>query len=43
MAFTPTDPWRIAIELRNALWYVSETNELPDEYEASLVLHGIAK
>lgn len=35
--------WRIAVEFRNADWYVSETFELLDEYNASAVLHDIPK
>lgn len=42
-AFAPEDPWRIAIEFRNPSWYVGETNELLDEYGASLVVHDIPK
>jgi uncharacterized protein YecE (DUF72 family) len=37
------DKWRIAVEFRNASWYVNETKELLDEYGASLVLHDIPK
>ena len=41
--FDPLHPWRLAIEFRNASWYVNETLELLDEYGASLVLHDIPK
>lgn len=39
----PLNEWRIAVEFRNAGWYVSETHELLDEVSASLVLHDIPK
>lgn len=35
--------WRIAVEFRNPGWYVGETFELMDEYNASIVLHDIPK
>jgi uncharacterized protein YecE (DUF72 family) len=35
--------WPLAVEFRNAAWYVRETFELMDEYEASIVLHDIPK
>ena len=35
--------WRKAIEFRSPTWYVSETHELLDEYDASIVLHDIPK
>ncbi|MEO6721881.1 MAG: DUF72 domain-containing protein [Ferruginibacter sp.] len=35
--------WCIAIEFRNPTWHVSETFELLNEYEASIVLHDIPK
>lgn len=39
--FDQMHSWRLAIEFRNASWYVNETLELLDEYGASLVLHDI--
>ena len=39
----PTDQWRIAVEFRNESWYTAETNELLDEYSATIVLHDFAK
>jgi uncharacterized protein YecE (DUF72 family) len=39
----PENEWKIAIEFRNAGWYVSETYELLDNYHASLVLHDLPK
>jgi uncharacterized protein YecE (DUF72 family) len=38
-----TDSWRIAVEFRNSTWYIGETLELIDEYNASLVMHDILK
>lgn len=35
--------WRKAIEFRSPTWYISETHELLDEYDASIVLHDIPK
>lgn len=35
--------WTIAVEFRNDSWYVSETNELLDEYNATMVIHDIRK
>jgi uncharacterized protein YecE (DUF72 family) len=35
--------WRKAIEFRSPTWYVSETEELMDEYDASMVLHDMPK
>ncbi|MEO6733576.1 MAG: DUF72 domain-containing protein [Ferruginibacter sp.] len=35
--------WRIAVEFRNASWYVGEVYEMLDEYGASLALHDIPK
>lgn len=39
----PFNQWRKAVEFRSAGWYVSETFELLDEYNASVVLHDIPK
>lgn len=38
-----SDKWRIAIEFRNAEWYIAETFELIDQYNASIVLHDMPK
>lgn len=35
--------WTMAVEFRNDSWYVSETNELLDEYNAAMVIHDIRK
>lgn len=35
--------WKVVVEFRNAGWFISETMELLDEYEASLVLQDIPK
>lgn len=35
--------WMMAVEFRNDSWYVSETNELLDEYNATMVIHDILK
>ncbi len=35
--------WRIAIEFRSVTWYSSETYELLDRYNASMVLHDMPK
>jgi uncharacterized protein YecE (DUF72 family) len=35
--------WRKAIEFRNDSWYVGETTELLNEYNAAMVLHDFAK
>ena len=35
--------WQVAVEFRNPDWYVAETMELLDEFDASLVLHDIPK
>jgi uncharacterized protein YecE (DUF72 family) len=35
--------WHKAIEFRNPTWYVNETHELLDEYNASLILHDMPK
>lgn len=39
----PHNAWHKAIEFRNPTWYVNETHELLDEYNASLVLHDMPK
>jgi len=39
----PENEWQKAVEFRNTNWYVSETYELLDSYQASLVLHDIPK
>ncbi len=35
--------WRKAIEFRHPSWYIGETYELLDEFDATLVLHDIPK
>ena len=35
--------WRKAVEFRHESWYISETKELLDEYEASMVLHDFSR
>ena len=35
--------WKIAIEFRSSSWYLRETHELLDNYQASLVLHNLPK
>jgi uncharacterized protein YecE (DUF72 family) len=35
--------WPLAVEFRSPGWYVRETFELMDEYDASMVLHDIPK
>ncbi len=35
--------WRIAAEFRHNSWYIGETYEMLDEYDAALVLHDIPK
>lgn len=40
---THGNPWRIAVEFRNAGWYVGETFELMDEFNTSIVLHDFPK
>ena len=39
----PDHEWRKAIEFRNDSWYIGETTELINEYEAALVLHDFSK
>jgi uncharacterized protein YecE (DUF72 family) len=39
----PADEWRTAIEFRNDSWYVSETTELLNHYNATMVLHDFSK
>lgn len=35
--------WRKAIEFRNESWYIGETTELLDEFDATMVIHDFAK
>jgi uncharacterized protein YecE (DUF72 family) len=35
--------WPVALEFRHNSWYIGETYELADEYNASVVLHDIPK
>ncbi len=39
----PNEKWRLAIEFRNESWYVGETTELLNEYNATMVLHDFSK
>ena len=39
----PDNEWRKAIEFRNDSWYIGETDELLNKYEATLVLHDFPK
>ena len=41
--YDPGYEWRRAIEFRNQSWYVRETNELLNEYHATMVLHDFSK
>ena len=39
----PGQEWRKAIEFRNDSWYIGETTELLNEYNATMVLHDFSK
>jgi uncharacterized protein YecE (DUF72 family) len=39
----PDEEWRKGIEFRNKSWYVGETTELLNEYNATMVLHDFSK
>jgi uncharacterized protein YecE (DUF72 family) len=39
----PDHDWRTAIEFRNDTWYIAETTELLNEYDATMVIHDFAK
>jgi len=39
----PTGEWRKAIEFRNESWYIEETTELLDEFDATIVIHDFSK
>ena len=39
----PDHKWKRAIEFRNDSWYISETTELLNEYNASMVMHDFPK
>lgn len=39
----PVQQWRKAIEFRNDSWYIAETSELLNEYDAAMVLHDFSK
>ena len=39
----PSDEWRKAVEFRNSSWYIRETTELLNEFNATMVLHDFAK
>ena len=39
----PEHAWRKGVEFRNESWYVGETTELLNEYNATMVLHDFSK
>ena len=39
----PDSEWKIAVEFRNDSWYVRETTELMNEYNATMVVHDFPK
>ncbi len=39
----PARAWRPAVEFRHESWYVGETTELMNEYNAAMVLHDFSK
>ena len=39
----PEQKWKIAIEFRNESWYIGETTELLNEYNAAMVMHDFPK
>jgi uncharacterized protein YecE (DUF72 family) len=39
----PENKWRMAIEFRNDSWYIGETTELLNEYNAAIVMHDFPK
>lgn len=41
--YDPHDEWRRAIEFRNDSWYVGETTEMLNEFNAAMVLHDFSK
>ncbi len=41
--YDPDNSWQKVIEFRNNSWYVSETSEMLDNFNASMVLHDIPK
>jgi len=41
--YDPAHEWRKAIEFRNNSWYIGETTELLNEYNATMVLHDFSK
>ncbi len=41
--YTAGIDWRLAVEFRDSSWYIRETMEMLEEYDASLVLHDIPR
>lgn len=39
----PDQQWRKAVEFRNESWYITETTELLNEHNATMVLHDFSK
>ncbi|PWU02093.1 MAG: DUF72 domain-containing protein [Bacteroidetes bacterium] len=39
----PLGEWRLAVEFRHESWYIRETEELLDEFNATLVIHDFSK
>ena len=39
----PTGKWKKAVEFRNPTWYIGETREMLDSFNATMVLHDIRK
>ena len=39
----PSGEWRKAIEFRNESWYIGETTELLDEFDATMVMHDFSR
>lgn len=41
--FDPSEEWKIAVEFRHESWYIRESTELVDEFNAAMVLHDLPK
>lgn len=41
--FDPSGEWKIAVEFRHHSWYIRESTELVDEFNAAMVLHDMPK
>src|SRR6478736_88897 len=39
----PSSEWRKAVEFRHESWYIGETTELLDEFDATMVIHDFSK